>query len=198
MINWFLALLFGKENISEIYQIEKPFLENIEDMRKLSIHLSLSEGIKSVTAKRHGIANIPSSRQLKVMRHLAREFFEPLRSGLGNYPIIINSFYRSQELNTILNGARNSDHMIEGDTAAIDIDNDSISLQTGISNSDIFYYVFDNMDYYKLIWEFGDEDSPSWVHISFSTSERNNKKKLTSQAVLREGKVFYKEFKDKR
>ena len=80
----------------------------------------------------------------------------------------------------------------------VDLDNDAIKEVTGVTNADIFYYAFDNMFYNKLIWEFGDDEQPRWVHISFSTDHKKNKKRKTYRAIKRQGKVMYLKFKDRR
>ena len=165
-------------------------------MVRLSDHLSLREAIKSNTAKRKGIENRPDARQVEVMSFLAKNFFEVLRYRLGGFPIHVSSFYRSYKLNAIIGGSINSDHMVQGDVAAIDLDNDAIKDVTGVTNADIFYYVFDNMFYKKLIWEFGDDEQPRWVHISFSTDHNKNKKRKTYRAVKKQGKITYLKFKD--
>ena len=33
------------------------------------------------------------------------------------------------------------------------------------TNAEVFYYIKDNLPFDQLIWEFGDEDNPSWVHV---------------------------------
>ena len=193
---WFLSRFFSKKEHLRIqtYKIDKSY----NDMSKLSDHITLKEAIKSNTANRLGIDNTPNDRQLKVMRYLAVNFFEVLRAGLGSSPIVINSFYRCEELNTKIGGSLTSDHMVALDTAAIVLDNDSIELQTGISNADIFYFIYDNLDYYKLIWEFGDENKPNWVHISYSIEDRKNKRKQTFVAKKVNNKTTYTTFKDPR
>jgi hypothetical protein len=118
-----------------------------------------------------------------VIKHLARKFFQPLRLNMG-VPLKINSFFRSKKLNKAIGGSQTSDHMVNNDVAAIDID-DSYSQKQNVYNRDIFLYILRNMDYYKLIWEYEDEltpegqRSPRWVHVSFSTDEMKNKQKIT-------------------
>ena len=42
-----------------------------------------------------------------------------------------------------------------------------------ISNADIFRYIKDNLEFDQLIWEFGDEDNPDWVHVSYKSNDEN-------------------------
>ena len=65
---------------------------------RISEHISLKEGIKSHTATRLNIDNIPRELDLINMKTIAEQVFEPLRKWVGG-PIAINSFYRSPKLN---------------------------------------------------------------------------------------------------
>lgn len=151
--------------------------------KNLSKNLSFNEAIKSMTAVRLGIDNIPSLEQVIVMKYLAVHFFQILRDAL-KVPLHVVSFFRSQNLNQEVGGASASDHMIIDDVAAIDLD-DTYSRKFGVYNRDVFEYILNHMDYYKLIWEYEDEltpeglPSPRWVHISFSTDPKKNKEKRT-------------------
>jgi len=118
-----------------------------------------------------------------VIKHLARNFFQPLRLAMAA-PLKINSFYRSKKLNKAIGGSKKSDHMVEGDVAAIDLD-DTYSQAYNVYNRDIFLFILRNMDYYKLIWEYDDkltpegQRSPKWVHVSYSTDPMKNKQRTT-------------------
>lgn len=165
---------------------------------KLSPHLSYKEATKSVTAKRKSLKNEPNLRQFMVMKNLAEGLFEPIREHFG-VPLYVSSFFRSKALNSIIsNASKNSDHMILGDTAAIDLDQD-VFPQYGVTNADIFYYVYDNLDYETMIWEHGDDEQPYWVHISYSTDPEKNKLKKTLRARIVEARgQEYIIFEDKR
>jgi len=150
---------------------------------RISTNISYSEVVRSQTAVRRNINNVPNFKQMIIIKHLARNFFQPLRLNMG-VPLKINSFFRSKKLNKAIGGSRTSDHMVNNDVAAIDID-DTYSQVHNVYNRDIFLYILRNMDYYKLIWEYEDEltpsgqRSPKWVHISFSTDEMKNKQRTT-------------------
>ena len=72
---------------------------------RISEHVSLNEGIKSHTATRLNIDNVPRDLDLINMKTIAEEVFEPLRKWVGG-PIAINSFYRSPKLNSAIGGSR--------------------------------------------------------------------------------------------
>lgn len=148
---------------------------------KLSEHLTLEEVIKSDTAIRLNISNIPSEKHLDNLKKLAIFVFEKIRSKF-NTPIYIISGYRSKELNEAVGGAAKSDHM-EG--MAVDIDMDG---KGTITNKQIFDYVRDNLEYKTLIWEFGNDKNPDWVHISY---DENNLKNEVLRAIKVNGKTKY-------
>ena len=53
----------------------------------------------------------------------------------------------------------------------------------------MYYYIKDNLDFDQMIWEFGDDTNPNWLHISYVT-HRPNRKKLTV-ALTKNGKTKY-------
>lgn len=140
-------------------------------MKQISPHISYNEAIRSDVAKRYGIKNEPDEMQLARMRLVAEKVFEPLRNHF-NVPIFISSFFRTKTLNVLIHGANNSEHMaFKG--AAMDLD---AELFGGVTNKQIFEYIKDNLDFRQLIWEFGTNDDPNWVHVSYS--EGDNKKEI--------------------
>jgi len=133
---------------------------------KLSKHLDLSEVIRSDSAKRNGISNMPTGEHIANFMLLAEKIFEPIREHFG-VPIHISSGYRSVELNRLIKGSSSSQHC-KGQ--AIDIDMDGTS--NGVTNTDVFNYIKDNLPFDQLIWEFGNEDNPDWVHVSYVEKPR--------------------------
>lgn len=127
---------------------------------KLSENLSLAECTKSLTAKRLGINNEPDEWATENLRQTAVNVFQPVRDCLG-VPIHVSSGYRSAELNKAIGGSVRSQH-VEG--RALDLDADVFG---GCTNSEIFECIRENVEFDQLIWEFGDQDNPDWVHVSF-------------------------------
>ena len=147
----------------------------------ISKHISLKEATKSNTAQRLGIENFPNNDILIQMQALAENIFEPLRKHVGG-PIYITSFYRSPELNKAIGGSSKSQHCLG---QAIDVD-DVLGRAT---NKEMFEYIKDNLDFDQLIWEFGDDNNPNWVHVSFNAAgNRGN----ILQAVKEDGRTIYK------
>ena len=148
---------------------------------RISKHISYKEATQSQTAVRKGINNEPDAYQLQNMQVLAEKVFEPLREHFG-VPIAINSFFRSQKLNKAIGGAAGSQHT-QG--RAIDID-DTLG---GVSNKQMFDWIRENLDYDMLIWEFGNNSNPDWVHISYVSESENRKRVL--KASKKNGKTVY-------
>ena len=151
-------------------------------MEKISKHISYKEGTRSVTAIRKGIENTPTDYQLTNMEAIAHNIFEPLREWVGG-PIKINSFFRSPELNTAIGGSGKSQHC-QG--RAIDID-DTYGHKT---NAEMYEYIKANLNFDQMIWEFGDDDNPDWVHVSYVNDEDNRNRCLL--AYKENGKTKYK------
>jgi hypothetical protein len=149
---------------------------------KISQHLSLSEVTRSDSAKRHGIDNTPTAEHLENFKLLAEKVFEPIRAHFG-VPIHISSGYRSKALNAFIKGSASSQHC-KGE--AIDIDMDGSS--NGVTNKMIFDFIKEKLDFDQLIWEFGSDKNPDWVHVSY-TKGGNRKQKL--KAVRSGGKTSY-------
>jgi|TARA_R110001583_G_scaffold82312_1_gene218515 hypothetical protein len=147
----------------------------------ISKHISDKEGVRSLTAIRLGIDNTPSEEVLVNMKNIAENIFEPLRNWVGS-PICINSFYRSPSLNKAIGGSSKSQHC-KGQ--AIDID-DTLG---GFSNSIMFNWIQDNLSYDQIIWEFGDENNPDWVHVSFVDKKTNRNRAL--KAIKEKNKTKY-------
>ena len=149
---------------------------------RISEHVSLKEGIKSRTATRLNIDNVPRDLDLINMKTIAEKVFEPLRDFVGG-PISINSFYRSPKLNSAIGGSTSSQHCIG---CAIDID-DTYGYKT---NAEMFEYIKCNLDFDQLIWEFGDDKNPDWLHVSYIAEDANRRRCL--KAYKENSKTKYK------
>jgi len=148
----------------------------------ISDHITYAEAIHSNTAKRRGIDNTPSEVQVLSMKLLADKVFEPLRKWVGG-PIKVNSFFRSVALNEAIGGVASSQHC-KGQ--AIDID-DVYGRKT---NAEMYKWIQENLDYDQMIWEFGTDTQPNWIHISYVSKEENRNKCL--KAYKEHGKTKYK------
>jgi len=149
---------------------------------RISKHIAYAEAIHSNTAKRKRIDNTPNPTQVEAMKLTAEEVFEPLREWVGG-PIKVNSFFRSPELNEAIKGVASSQHC-KGQ--AIDLDD----VYGHKSNAEMFHWIKENLCFDQLIWEFGTDMNPNWIHVSFVSKEDNRNRCL--KAYKEDYKTKYK------
>jgi len=123
----------------------------------ISKYITLAEATTSQTAVRKNIPNIPNEKELENMKHVAVNVFDKVREHFGK-PIRVSSFFRCLRLNNAVGGSKTSQH-IKG--MAIDMQGTN-----GLTNAEIFHYIKDNLEFDQLIWEYGTEQEPAWVHVS--------------------------------
>ena len=140
----------------------------------ISDHISFQEATRTGT----GLLNAPNDVQFSAMCALAINIFEPLRKAVGG-PIHINSFFRSAEVNRKVGGSPTSQH-VKGE--AMDISKEG-------QNAEMFDYIRKNLLFDQLIWEYGNDDEPAWVHVSYRADGRNRKEVLWAKKV--NGKTIY-------
>lgn len=151
-------------------------------MERISANISYAEAVASVTGERRGIRNVPSAKVLANMQRTAEAIFEPLRAHF-DAPINVISFFRSPELNRAVGGSQTSQHMTG---EAMDLRG-----MGGITNAQLFHYIKDHLPFDQLIWEFGTNTEPSWVHVSYSASRP---RRQVLRAVRIKGKTVYQSF----
>jgi len=147
----------------------------------ISKHISDKEGVYSTTAMRRGLDNTPDKEQLSNMKLLAEKVFEPLREWVGG-PIRINSFFRGPELNKAIGGSSKSQHC-KGQ--AVDIDDDRCNK----TNAQMYKFIKDELEFDQMIWEFGNDKNPNWVHVSYVSEDKNRNRCL--KAYKDKGKTKY-------
>ena len=151
-------------------------------MERISKHITYKEAVRSNTALRLNINNIPNDYEISNMVGIASNVFEPLREYVGG-PIRINSFYRCEELNRAIGGSSRSQHC-QG--RAIDLD-DTFGYKT---NAEMFNYIKNNLNFDQLIWEFGDDTNPDWIHVSYIHPDENRKRCLRAERI--NGRTSYR------
>lgn len=148
---------------------------------KLTAHFDLSEFTRSESAKREGLDNTPTSEHLENIKILCEKVLEPIRLRYGS--INISSGYRGKMLNHFIGGSVNSDHCVG---RAADIDMDDVG--TGVTNTEIFDYIKDNLEFDQLINEF----NYAWVHVGY---RQGANRKQVLKAVKEKGKTVYQVIK---
>lgn len=139
---------------------------------KLSNNFSLSEMLKSQTAARKGIDNKPKDPAIiEKLQVLCEKVLQPIRDHYS-MPVIINSGYRSPELNKAIGSSSKSQHT-KGEAVDIEI--------PGISNKELAEWIEDNLEFDQCILEFynGIDPSSGWVHVSYKDDQSNRKQTLT-------------------
>ena len=144
---------------------------------KLTENFSLHEMTSSVTAQKRGINNMPTQEHTENLKALCENVLEPVRELMG-CPIKITSGYRSGQLNAYIGGASMSQHMFG---QAVDIDLNE-------RNAELYNAIVNNLEFDQVIWEFGTDENPDWVHVSYA-ADKNRKKCL--KAVKKDGKTVY-------
>ena len=141
-------------------------------MENISEHITYKEATMSPTATRKGIVNIPDEATLKRMKLVAQHCFEPMRNFMGT-PIRVNSFYRCAELNAAIGGSSKTSQHMSGE--AIDLNSNDDAL--------LFDWAKNHLEFDQLIWEYGDDKSPAWIHISYTEQRPNRQQVLKVKMV---------------
>jgi hypothetical protein len=143
--------------------------------QKISEYFYLSEISKSITAIRKKIKNIPKKEDIERAKALAKNVLDKVRRRFGPYSPL--SWFRNLQLNFLVGGAWNSEHLYGG---AADIE-----LAT-VSNYDLAEWIYKNCEYDQLILEHYDGKNPwsGWVHVAYR--EGKNRK----QALAFDGKTY--------
>ena len=81
----------------------------------------------------------------------------------------VTSGYRCEALNEVLGGSSTSDHCL-GKAADIVLAKNR--------RKEAFHYIREHLPYDQLLWEFGDETAPDWIHVSYRSEVENRKQVL--------------------
>ena len=148
---------------------------------KLSENFTLAEFIYSPTAIKHGIDNTPPAEHVANIQALVSNVVQPVRSFLKE-PLKISSGYRHPDLNARIGGAHK---IVDGKKVATSqhCKGEAADLNLHGRNAEIFRYIKANLDFDQIIWEFGSDSEPAWVHVSYS--QKKNRKQVLK--AIKEG-----------
>ena len=133
---------------------------------KLSENFTLEELIRSNTAERMGIDNVPKDEKVvENLRSLCLEVLQPLRDYVGA-PVHINSGYRCPELNMAVGGVKNSQHC-RGEAADIRI----VSPKQG---REWAAWIEDNCRFDQMLME-RNKNGAVWLHVSCKRDASKNR-----------------------
>lgn len=130
---------------------------------KLSKKYSLQDITRSDTATRLNMAEQfnPPNEVIDAAALLCNKILDGIP-----YPFFISSFYRCPALNKKVGGSSTSDHM-KGQSADLDSQNNS-------QNKLVFDWIKEHCEFDQLIWEFGTDAAPDWVHVSYRKNLNRN------------------------
>lgn len=135
-------------------------------MEQFTKNFSYDELIASSTAKRLGLDNTPGEEEKEKLRQLAEDILQPIRDAWKS-PIIVNSAYRSEEVNKAVGGVKNSQHRL-GEAADITIGGKE-------RNRKLFNFIYKLINQGKIkVGQLIDEYNYSWVHISLPRKNKPN------------------------
>jgi len=118
----------------------------------LTEHFTLEEMTRSETAARHGYDNTPNDSEVANLVRLC-ELLEQVKETLGGKPIMINSGFRSKQVNDAVGSKDSSQHRI-GCAADIRV--------PGMTPREVVQACIDaNLPFDQIILEFD-----AWTHIS--------------------------------
>ena len=163
-------------------------------MEKVSAHISYKEAVASGYATRKGLDNSPNEQELANIKLWAKNIFEPLRERVSkargkDSPIHINSIFRSEQVNTAIGGSETSQHCAGRVTKMEEAAGDIETNYDDFTNKDLFMLIKEKGAFDQLIWEFGDDNVPAWVHVSYRKGANRNQ---VLKAYKENGKTKYK------
>lgn len=132
-------------------------------------HFTFAECIKSDTAKKKGIENIPSWDEIDCLRNLCL-IVDKVRE-MWNSPLYISSGYRCQKLNAAVGGVGNSQH-VKGEALDIQVSGKMLS------DTKKLFQMIKGMDitFDQCILEI--RGTRSWIHISAKLDSSKNRKQF--------------------
>lgn len=125
------------------------------------------------------VDNYPDEKSADNLLSLVISVLQPARNILAA-PITVTSGFRSKEVNRLVGGTDSSQH-VKGE--AVDLSCEDNAKLFGILKT---------MEFDQLIWEFGDDFQPKWIHVSFK--EKGNRKEIL-RAKKVNGKTVYERLK---
>lgn len=127
--------------------------------------MALEQAVSSQTAKAKGIDNTPGQAEKGALALTAKKIYDPVCQRFGK--VYVSSGYRSPALNVAVGGSKTSAHT-RGE--ALDLDGRGPSGYAHVSNSVLFHYIRENLEFDQLISEFNQNGEPAWVHVSFRSN----------------------------
>lgn len=139
-------------------------------------YFTIEELSASTEARKMGIDNTPTPEARANLTDLVDAVLDPLRERYG-YPIHVSSGYRCPRLNKAVGGSPTSQH-VKGEAADIYVTNKR-------DKAMLFSMIYYLLPFDQLIWEKGDDEAPSWIHVSYREWENRR------ECLRYDGKRYY-------
>lgn len=140
--------------------------------------LSRNFTLAELTDTDTGLPNNPSQEEIRNLKLLVQKVLQPVRYKFG--VVNVTSGYRSPGVNSAVGGSATSDH-VHGRAADIQCED----------MAEVFKYIRKNLPFKQLIWEFGTDAQPKWIHVAY---DANNNKGEVLKAIKKGGKTKYIQF----
>lgn len=152
-------------------------------MTQITKNFSLRELTRSESARRAGIANNPTEKEMDNIRYTAQQL-EKVREYVGR-PIIVTSCYRSERVNNLVGGSKTSAHRF-----GLAADCDALGM-TSYDFAKLLLKMRDEgkLAFDQLILEFPERGDGAWVHLGFRRNSVQRNEVMT--ATKRGGKTVY-------
>jgi hypothetical protein len=151
--------------LSKVLRRGRSIVRDLDSKIPGALNFKYKEFVKSDTAARKGIDNIPSEEHWQNIEKLAVNVLQPTRAALGR--IRITSGYRSPELNIAIGGSEDSNHC-KGEASDIESGEKAVSLV------ELLEWIYNHCEFRTLIAEYFNSDG--WCHVDYR--EGGNLKRL--------------------
>lgn len=164
-------------NIEKVSEVNNKTVPPVTSVNKpvpqdnISVYVTYADATRSQAASAEGLENTPTPEHLDAMKYVAKNVFDPVYEYmLKKYGIKIkvNSFYRNPDvdykvqLKAVEKGQAKKAVYGKSQHAK----GQAIDIHAGKYNKELFYYIKNNIKFDQLLWEFGTDDKPNWVHVS--------------------------------
>lgn len=145
----------------------------------LSQNFSLQEMIKSQTAERKSIDNVPDDQQVEELVKVCVNILQPVRDHYG-IPFTVSSGFRSPELCIAVGSNIKSQHA-KGQAADFEVPT--------VSNMELAEFIRDNLQFDQLILEYYQGGNTGWIHCSYVHEPRKQLLTYDRSNGYREGLI---------
>lgn len=143
---------------------------------KLSKDFSLAELAFSKVAVKNGIDNIPGPKEKENLKNLVENILQPLQDAIED-PIVITSGFRTQELNCLEEGKKDSQH-ISGEAVDIVVHTRPIK--------EVYDILCKDFEFDQAILGHN-----KWIHVSYKKGQNRNKSFIERRKY---GKVIFEPY----